>query len=590
MADIVPVHYFTRFPMGKSALHVALLIAGTFTCKALIIIALWHFSQSEDMSVWRKRIFNATVLTLIGVMGVGIGHLLDKLVLLARGKILSSRPHKASSIGFILRGTLSAIARYLLREVRHKINSHTTAAAAVFILVNIAARFGGGFLGFAFNIEDSVVRTEALKASTWPEPGEQFYPRESYRNMTLTRDSLYELATRAVRVETSDVGSRTLTLETDGIDTILTAIKSMTSETSLEVYTDVPQRSVTYKYALQEYRGDKITKTNQVIEVDTKCRAYKVLSVTSTSLTFDDNGRIRGYTSRLFNLTIPGIRRATASIRYDLNDTTIGTCGDTCAVIWLWDDEVRPGQAMYSCNHTIALPTPSPNAAKNTEIQIDPALGKSLANYLGNSEQNMGNSSIFNFRLVAEADGLNILTQAIGLINNYQNGEMWVAGLLGRFTGALVLHMDKVLDRTTIEEERTHVKNTLRVKWKRVAIVLGCLAVGQLLIAAGSLWYCHGSILVSDDVPSMAAMIRPLSFPSMAPTPNRNSNMLHPTLGPLFSWVEKSKGWILETGLDRPAGILDEELAEDESVLPDGGSVALTGEKTSQSLHPTPKN
>ena len=91
------------------------------------------------------------------------------------------------------------------------------------------------------------------------------------------------MATRAVRVETSDVGSRTLTLETDGIDTLLTAIKSMTSETSLEVDTDVPQRSVTYKYALQEYRGDKITKTNQVIEVDTRCRAYEVLNVTSRS-------------------------------------------------------------------------------------------------------------------------------------------------------------------------------------------------------------------------------------------------------------------------------------------------------------------
>ena len=81
-----------------SVIQLSYIIAGNCLCSSVICICLWGFSKIEDLTLWQKRGFNAISLLLSGVLGFGIGFLLDRIGLLARGTILQSKSHSMKEV------------------------------------------------------------------------------------------------------------------------------------------------------------------------------------------------------------------------------------------------------------------------------------------------------------------------------------------------------------------------------------------------------------------------------------------------------------------------------------------------------------
>ena len=81
-----------------SAIMLGYIIAGNCLCSGFICLCLWGFSTIKDLAPWQKRGFNAVSLLLSGVLGFGIGFLLDRIGLLARGTILQSKSHSVKEV------------------------------------------------------------------------------------------------------------------------------------------------------------------------------------------------------------------------------------------------------------------------------------------------------------------------------------------------------------------------------------------------------------------------------------------------------------------------------------------------------------
>jgi len=74
------------------------IITGNCLCSGCICLCLWGFSMIEDLDQWQKRAFNALSLLLSAALGFGIGTLLDRIGLLARGTILQRKSHSVREV------------------------------------------------------------------------------------------------------------------------------------------------------------------------------------------------------------------------------------------------------------------------------------------------------------------------------------------------------------------------------------------------------------------------------------------------------------------------------------------------------------
>jgi len=82
----------------RFAVLLGYIIAGNCLCSGILCLTLWGFSKVEDLVPWQKRGFNAISLLLSGVLGFGIGFLLDQIGLLARGSILQRKSHSVKEV------------------------------------------------------------------------------------------------------------------------------------------------------------------------------------------------------------------------------------------------------------------------------------------------------------------------------------------------------------------------------------------------------------------------------------------------------------------------------------------------------------
>jgi len=68
----------------QCALRLGYIIAGNCICSGFICLCLWRFSQIDNLSPWQKCVLNALSLLLSGILGFGVGLLLNRISLLAR--------------------------------------------------------------------------------------------------------------------------------------------------------------------------------------------------------------------------------------------------------------------------------------------------------------------------------------------------------------------------------------------------------------------------------------------------------------------------------------------------------------------------
>ena len=94
--DLAPT--YRAISTTRSAILLGAIIAGNCLCSGFIALCLWGFSTINHLSPWQKRAFNALSLLLSGVLGFGIGFLLDRIGLLARGTLLQSKAHSVKEV------------------------------------------------------------------------------------------------------------------------------------------------------------------------------------------------------------------------------------------------------------------------------------------------------------------------------------------------------------------------------------------------------------------------------------------------------------------------------------------------------------
>lgn len=90
---------FKRVPTLVLLRSLLPIIFANSICSAFICVCLWSFSENvSDMSRWEKRAFNALSMLSSGALGFGIGSLIDRIGLLARGALLQKKPHSVENV------------------------------------------------------------------------------------------------------------------------------------------------------------------------------------------------------------------------------------------------------------------------------------------------------------------------------------------------------------------------------------------------------------------------------------------------------------------------------------------------------------
>ena len=114
---------------------------------------------------------------------------------------------------------------------------------------------------------------------------------------------------------------------------------------------------------------------------------------------------------------------------------------------------------------------------------------------------------------MTDLQGFTNFANAIGLDEGYENGEIWVAAVLGRFTSVLVLYLDEVLSKVQITESSGTVRSRLSVHWRRVVMLVVAMMSVQIIMALGTICYCRGSVLIPDEVSPLSGLIGHLQIP-----------------------------------------------------------------------------
>ncbi|KAF8433604.1 hypothetical protein BGX38DRAFT_203099 [Terfezia claveryi] len=190
--------------------------------------------------------------------------------------------------------------------------------------------------------------------------------------------------------------------------------------------------------------------------------------------------------------------------------------GSLCVRIWLWDKFLNsPGEATYQCENKIQLPL---NPQDNQEANIQPALAEYILRFTADSEKETAKRPSakpdgFRSRDVTDLQGFTNFANAIGIDEGYENGEIWVAAVLGRFAGVLVLYLDEVLPKVQIVESSGTIRSTLSVHWTRVVMLVVVMTTVQIILALGTICYCRGSILIPDEVSPLSGHIGHLEIP-----------------------------------------------------------------------------
>ena len=83
---------------ARSAILLGSIITTNCFCSGLLCLCLWSFSRIDNLKKQEKRGFNTLALLLSAALGFGIGFLCDKIGLLARGKVLQSKPHSVEEV------------------------------------------------------------------------------------------------------------------------------------------------------------------------------------------------------------------------------------------------------------------------------------------------------------------------------------------------------------------------------------------------------------------------------------------------------------------------------------------------------------
>ena len=89
---------YSTVSIRRSARLLVPIIAGNCLCSSFICLCLWSFSTIEDLDQWQKRAFNALSLLLSAALGFGIGFLLDRIGLFARGTVLQCKSHSVKEV------------------------------------------------------------------------------------------------------------------------------------------------------------------------------------------------------------------------------------------------------------------------------------------------------------------------------------------------------------------------------------------------------------------------------------------------------------------------------------------------------------
>jgi len=82
----------------RSAILLGYIIAGNCLCSGIICLCIWGFSKITKLSQWEMRAFNTLSLLLSAALGFGIGFLLDRIGLMARGTLLQSKSHTVKEV------------------------------------------------------------------------------------------------------------------------------------------------------------------------------------------------------------------------------------------------------------------------------------------------------------------------------------------------------------------------------------------------------------------------------------------------------------------------------------------------------------
>ena len=165
----------------------------------------------------------------------------------------------------------------------------------------------------------------------------------------------------------------------------------------------------------------------------------------------------------------------------------------------------------------------------------------------------------FHHRDVTDLQGFTNFANAIGLDVGYSNGEIWVAAVLARFTGVLVLYLDQVLPKVQISEGSETIRSRLSVRWSRVAMLAGVMTSLQIILALGTIYYCRGSVLIPDEVSPLSGLghlqiPRASTFTSIVSRSSFGKSE-ESTVRAWFSLRKKEDGirrWILEFDKQEP--------------------------------------
>lgn len=501
-----------RFPVKQSTIHIGSIVLGNVCTMGLIVLCLYVTARENSMSEWEKRVFNFTLLLLSAILTLGIGHLLDRLGLLARGQMLASNAHTELSIRYIIRGSMISVAHLLFDHVhkRPRTFNRTTVVAVIYLIFTISARLSVALLGLTFNVKESILPKQSVAVSQWPLPNERFTDVHSNAN-SMTLDTLFQYATVAIRIKTSDLEAKNTNLTSDSNESVRKTIEKTFTAKNITQTLAPGQSIATFEYNLREFNGDEIKASNRTVVVQTECRAYVVRNDTlkpgEVYLRGTRTREALNFTSDIFNPKIRPLDGFASERLFIPPDNVFNpSCGPLCVRIWLWDKFLNtPGEATYQCdNHLILPPLFLDSHVHDPRVNIQPSLADYLLRFAADSEQETAASSSasngYRHRDVTDLEGFTNVANAIGLDESYDNGEIWVAAVLGRFTAVLIMYLDEALPKVQLKQRPEKVRGSLYVQWKRLGALAGVMIGIQILLAVGTIWYCMGSVLLPDEI------------------------------------------------------------------------------------------
>lgn len=97
---------------------------------------------------------------------------------------------------------------------------------------------------------------------------------------------------------------------------------------------------------------------------------------------------------------------------------------------------------------------------------------------------------------------------------NQSAAELWLSAYLGNYIGNCLIFLNNILERVEIEPGTADINIKLLVDWRRVATILGGLAIFQVLFVLAAFFYCGRSCEIVDDVSTFSSMFTDFPFHS----------------------------------------------------------------------------